>query len=239
MQSDGYILLNRNFRRSWIWTRKEKFDARSAFLSILFRAAYRPHKVEYSDRIVELERGQLVTSARVLAREWQWSEKKVRNWLGKWENAGVIRTHRSDAFGRLIEVCNYGFYQDPSNRRDDDKVRTEDAPRTHVARKPAARENAEIQKRNNKPLLSTPDGFNQCNWNTPNRCLINATRSGVKNEYFYCHWHLMNVSGPRSSDDRALFDKWLSSSFDEEHPWRLADSDELWQRLQGVDNAGD
>jgi hypothetical protein len=238
MQSDGYILLNRNFRRSWIWTRKERFDARSAFLSILFRAAYQPHKVEYSNRTVELERGQLVTSARVLAREWQWSEKKVRNWLVKWENAGVIRTHRSDAAGRLIEVCNYGFYQDPSNRRDDDKVRTADAPRTHVERKPAARENTEIHKYKNESLRTTPAEFDKCKWNTPNRCSVNATKSGVNSEPFYCHWHLMNVNGPRAADDRALFDQWLLT-FDEEHPWRLADSDELWQRLQGVENGDD
>ena len=51
MESDGYILLNRNLRRSPIWVRPEggaeSFDRRSAFIDLLFRAAFLPHRVEF------------------------------------------------------------------------------------------------------------------------------------------------------------------------------------------------
>lgn len=225
MESDGYILLNRNFRRSPIWVRpeggSESFDRRSAFIDLLFRAAFSPHKVEFSHRTVSLDRGQLVTSGPVLAKSWGWSEKKVRNWLAKWEKQGAIRTIKKTSAGTLLEVVNYNFYQDPTNAGRT-KKRTHAEPETNPRRTRDERENEK----------NTGDEFNKdnrprCGWAL---CDLLAMSPSI-----YCAWHDYNAAGgspPRAPTDRELFDTWLSL-LDADHKWRQYDPEEIWRRAKG------
>ena len=236
MESDGYILLNRNLRRSPIWVRPEggaeSFDRRSAFIDLLFRAAFLPHKVEFSHRTVSLARGQLVTSGPVLAKSWGWSEKKVRNWLAKWEKQGAIRTIKKTSAGTLLEVVNYNFYQDPTNGGRA-KSRASDEPTPSLRRASAEREKEGKELNElNKENKNMDEG--SCGWVAGNsngkRCTLRKLSTSI-----YCAWHDYNAAGgspPRAPDDRELFDKWLLL-LDDDHGWRRCDPEEIWRRAQG------
>ena len=115
MERQGYILLDRNMR-DWPAWQKKPFDEAHAWIDLLLRAAWKEHKVYWMEGTVNLERGQLVTSYRILAREWGWSTKKVRRWINLWVKGGSIKTLSGKHTGTLITVCSYEKYQDPSNK---------------------------------------------------------------------------------------------------------------------------
>jgi uncharacterized phage protein (TIGR02220 family) len=115
MERQGYILLDRNMR-DWPAWQKKPFDEAHAWVDLLLRAAWKEHKVYWMEGTVNLERGQLVTSYRILGREWGWSTKKVRRWINLWAEGGSIKTLSGKHTGTLITVCSYEKYQDPSNK---------------------------------------------------------------------------------------------------------------------------
>ena len=112
-RSRGFILLDRNIVEWWGWS--DPFRVK-AWLDLLLIAAYRRHYRDFQGHPVHVERGQLVTSYRILAKRWGCSVKKVRTLIKRLEESGAIRAQPRAHLGTLITVRNYGAYQDPSNR---------------------------------------------------------------------------------------------------------------------------
>ena len=231
MHSDGYIKLDRNFKRSWIWTGRQPFCRRCAFVDLLFRAAFTGHRVEFCDRIVELERGQLITSGPVLAKNWRWSQRKVRSWLDKWQANGSIRMIRRDYAGTLIEVCNYDYYQFPVKQSGRNRITSGEPPDSLGIASGYRDKEGNKFKQENK---------NRCGYKHPSdqgcRLLI------FRESDLYCPWHNHNAVGARGAErfqasNRQLFDKWLPRFLDDpdniDHPWRKVEPDEIWRRSQG------
>jgi len=239
VESDGYILLNRNLRRSPIWVRPEggaeRFDRRSAFVDLLFRAAFLPHKVEFVNRTVELGRGQLITSGPILAKAWGWSEKMVRNRLAKWEKQGSIRTIRKDWSGTLLEVVNYNFYQDPTNGgRAERRTSAEPQPSLGRTSDEREKEGKEGNKINEVKTDKISPGPTDCGWGSGKtnnrRCTLRKLSTSI-----YCEWHDYNAAGlraPREPEDKNLFDAWFDN-LPADHGWRRFDREEIWRRAQG------
>lgn len=115
MNRHGAILLDRNIRDWPHWNRKP-FSPGQAWIDLLLCAAYRPHKVEFGGRVLHLERGQLVTSQRILAAAWGWSTKRVRRVVHAWSETDAIRVVKGNRSGTVITICNYADYQRFPNR---------------------------------------------------------------------------------------------------------------------------
>lgn len=107
---EGWISLYRKIRNSWIWKSREPFDKRSAWIDLLLEVNHQYEKIEFNGQIIEIERGQTITSIDKLAKRWMWSRHKASDFLNRLEKEGMIVQIR-DNKKTLISIENYEKYQ--------------------------------------------------------------------------------------------------------------------------------
>jgi hypothetical protein len=127
----------------------EKFSEREAFLWLVGEAAWRPVRVRVGSATIDLARGQCAFSTRFMAEKWKWSEARVRRYLGRLREAGIIDA-AADARATHVTIRKYDRFQRvslPTDAGNDGNAthlrRTADAPATRQRRKEEDRENKE------------------------------------------------------------------------------------------------
>lgn len=111
MAEKGWIKTYRQIQDCWIWKVDEPFDRRSAWLDLLLSANHKDVKLLFNGNLIDVKRGQLITSVRNLANKWKWSKDRVLKFLRVLENDTMIERD-SDNHRTLITIVNYGVYQD-------------------------------------------------------------------------------------------------------------------------------
>ena len=82
---EGWISLHRQLQEHWLWKSKEPFDKRSAWIDLLLMVNHQKEKVEFDKGLIEVERGQRITSLEKLSKRWKWSRHKVSDYLNQLE----------------------------------------------------------------------------------------------------------------------------------------------------------
>jgi len=90
--------------------KKEPFNERLAWIWLIEKACFEPHKVRYKSHMIEVETGQVPTSYRRLQETWGWGAGKVQRFLKLLEIDGMIGTQTGTGF-LIITICNYKKYQ--------------------------------------------------------------------------------------------------------------------------------
>lgn len=129
---EGWISIHRQLQEHWIWKSKEPFDKRSAWIDLLLMANHKAEKIEFDNAIIEVERGQRITSLKYLSDRWNWSRHKVSDFLNRLEQDKMLVQVR-DNKKTLISIENYDKYQVVKTNKDmsEDmqKVRSRTCPR--------------------------------------------------------------------------------------------------------------
>lgn len=107
---EGWISIHRQLQEHWIWKSKEPFDKRSAWIDLIMLVNHKKEKIEFDNTIIEVERGQRITSLEKLANRWKWSRHKVSNFLNHLEQDKMLVQVR-DKKKTLIGIENYDKYQ--------------------------------------------------------------------------------------------------------------------------------
>lgn len=111
----GYVLLSRNLLTSDTWLNLPQ-SAKIVFINLLLLANHKPHKW-YNPLLkqeIQIERGQLITGRKALAKQCRVSEWQIRTALSRLQVAQNIAIKPTNHFS-LITICNYNIYQNPSN----------------------------------------------------------------------------------------------------------------------------
>ena len=106
----GYISIHRKIWDNDIWKSKEPFDVRSAWIDLLLMANHADANCIRGKSIIKIQRGQLHTSIRHLAKRWGWSDKKVRKYLTLLKALQMVYTEGTPN-GTTLTIVNYGVYQ--------------------------------------------------------------------------------------------------------------------------------
>lgn len=111
-KKQGYIRFYRAFRDDPLWKKERKFSQFEAFLD-LYLEAWGIDRIglEFEKRIINLKRGQLITSQRVLAKRWNWPRCSIRNFLNKLEKRGTI-TNCPSNLGRSYSIITFLNYNE-------------------------------------------------------------------------------------------------------------------------------
>jgi hypothetical protein len=116
--SQGWISIHRSLFNHWIWTDKEEFDKRSAWIDLLLMVNHEDKKVLINGKLETIKRGQRITSVNKLAERWKWSRKKVTNFLNLLEEDGMIIAKKEQGKYTTITIVNYNFYQDDNTQKE-------------------------------------------------------------------------------------------------------------------------
>jgi hypothetical protein len=107
----GWIKLHRDIKHHWVFQRG---DYLKAWLFLILRANHKDNKTLFSDiipEIVEIKRGEVVTSLNILGKELGWSTSKVRRFLKKLQKDNMIVMKNEKRWTHL-SISNYDTYQD-------------------------------------------------------------------------------------------------------------------------------
>ncbi len=105
----GWIRIWRKIKTNSLWEADRPFPRVLAWIDILMRAAYEEDDVWFMGNTIRLARGELVTSLRILAKEWGWSKNKVDRFLSQLVELKMVE--KRDTSLLRIYIVNYGKYQ--------------------------------------------------------------------------------------------------------------------------------
>ena len=136
MSAEGWNKVYRSIQDHWIWS-CEPFSRGQAFIDLLLMANHKDSKIMINGSLVEVKRGQRITSLRKLSERWKWSVKKVKHFLEQLKKDEMI-AYESDSYKTLITIINYSKYQDKetplgttNTSVDDGEGNTEETQRKH------------------------------------------------------------------------------------------------------------
>lgn len=144
MAKIGWVKVYRKIEDCEIWTDKEPFDRRSAWIDLLMMANHEDKKIIFRGKPLTIKAGQKLTSIYKLAEKWHWSRDRVRRYLMLLEALGMI-TRESDSNKTIVTIVNYSVYQESRTTNDTTDNTTDKA--THNTTDKATRN---TQTRNNK-----------------------------------------------------------------------------------------
>ena len=125
LMGQGWIRLHRKIQDHWLYKEKRKFSRFEAWIDLLMMANHKDNKFLLGNELIEVNRGQLVTSELKLMERWRWGKSKLRDFLKLLEEDGMI-VRKSDRKKTVITICNYSKYQsfDFENRPQTDHEQT-------------------------------------------------------------------------------------------------------------------
>lgn len=120
-KSKGWVSIDRALRDHWIWE-AQKTTKLKAWLDLIMGANHKAAKIDIKGVLISLERGQQARSMLTLSKDWNWSRDKVKRFLKRLENEGMIKLETSQLTS-IITICKYSEYQDSAaNNKSTDKA---------------------------------------------------------------------------------------------------------------------
>lgn len=111
MSKQGFILLHRSIQDHWIYEEKRKFSRYEAWLDLLMMVNHKDSRTLQDGQLVEVKRGERITSIRQLMDRWDWSNTKVIKFLELLQKDGMISFEVTPKKKTLIKILQYEQYQ--------------------------------------------------------------------------------------------------------------------------------
>src|SRR5690606_17129502 len=116
MSKQGFIKLYRQVQDHWIYDEKRKFSKFEAWVDMIMQANQQDNKFVLGNELVEVKKGQFITSIRKLGERWDWSNTKITNFLDLLKSDGMI-DYKKDTKKTVVTIVNYGLYHDNGNEK--------------------------------------------------------------------------------------------------------------------------
>lgn len=144
----GWIKLHRKIRDHWLYQERRQFSRFEAWIDLLMRANYTPKKILLGNELIDVDRGQFVTSIRKLIDAWNWSNTKVYAFLDLLQGDGMI-DYESDTKKTVITIVNYSIYHDSE---DEETTQKRNENETKAKRKHTEKKDKELIKKDKEDI---------------------------------------------------------------------------------------
>jgi DnaD/phage-associated family protein len=116
----GWISIHRKIQDNKMWEDKP-FSRGQAWIDLLLLANHEDNKIIFNGSLVEIKRGEKITSLRKLSERWGWSITKVKKFLNLLSDENMI-SYKSDNKKTTYSIVNYDVYQDNENTKSNTEV---------------------------------------------------------------------------------------------------------------------
>lgn len=106
----GWVSLHRSIQTHWLYEEDRKFSKFEAWIDLILIANHKDGKVMHDGQLIDVKRGQKLTSLRKLGKQWNWSITKVDKFLNILHEDEMI-VLKKDTQKTLITIVNYDIYQ--------------------------------------------------------------------------------------------------------------------------------
>lgn len=116
----GWICIHRKIQDNIIWNDKP-FNRGAAWIDLLMLANHEDKKIIFNGSVVEVKRGEKITSLRKLSERWGWSITKTKKFLNLLSDEKMIN-YKSDSKKTVYNIVNYEVYQDNENTKSNTEI---------------------------------------------------------------------------------------------------------------------
>ena len=180
--NDGWIKLYRRIQEHRLYPTRRRFTNFEAWIALLMAASHQNHMVELgTTQMVEVKRGQVLTSQSALAARWKWTRETVSHYLKyllKYGEIADIETSKQTATGyTLITIRNYSKYQ---NRQiDDSDIQTSSQSDNQSDIKPTSSRHTQEWKEGKEYILAANSHFERAWKLYPKRAGGNSKKNAL------------------------------------------------------------
>lgn len=121
---EGWITLHRQIQNNPLW-QAEKFTKGQAWIDLLMEANHKEMHIMLRGIKINLMRGQTAKALKTFARNWRWSEWRVRNFFNYLQGEGMI-TYTAGNTTTITTILNYEQYQNMNANKRTAKPEIED-----------------------------------------------------------------------------------------------------------------
>ena len=110
----GWISLHRKILDNPLFRQSRVFSKLEAWVWLLLRANHKEGKVLVGNHMIEVKKGEMITSQHQLCKTFKWGTTKLRAFLNLLQSETMIQWESLPKATR-ITICNYGSYQNLQN----------------------------------------------------------------------------------------------------------------------------
>jgi hypothetical protein len=109
-KKQGWISVHRQITDHWLWKEKP-FSRAQAWIDLILMANHTPNKFVLGNELMEVDRGQFITSEKKLMERWGWGKSKLRAYLDILQKDSMI-VKKTDRKKTTLTICQYSDWQD-------------------------------------------------------------------------------------------------------------------------------
>ncbi len=146
--SGGWVKIHRKIWENPFFTRSRVYSNLEAFLWMIMRANHKDGQFFIGTQIVNVKRGQLITSQKKMCNKFKWSNSKLRNYLKVAQKASMIKVETTSKT-TCITIIKYDTYQDShtEEKLQKNQRNTEEALKKHTNKN-------DKKEKNNKNMIN-------------------------------------------------------------------------------------
>ena len=149
----GWICVHRKIQDNIIWDDKP-FSRGQAWVDLLLLANHEDKQILFDGNVIDIKRGEKITSLRKLSERWGWSITKVKKFLNLLSDEKMI-SYKSDSKKTVYNIVNYEVYQDNENTKNNTEITLkENRNNTEITLK-ENRNNTERKQKENRKKQTT------------------------------------------------------------------------------------
>jgi len=174
----GWITIHRKILDNFLWEDKP-FSRGQAWIDLLLIANHEDKTTLFNGKMIEVKRGQKITSLRQLGDRWGWSISKVKYFFQQLKHEKML-DYKSDTKKTVYTIVNYSDYQEYKEDKNNTKI-TPKENKNKTERKQKITNNNDNNDNNDNNILYTLvcNLWNDLSENIPKVNFIknNSTRS--------------------------------------------------------------
>ncbi|OPX91905.1 MAG: hypothetical protein A4E53_00625 [Pelotomaculum sp. PtaB.Bin104] len=225
--AEGWISLHRKYAETELWL-SEPFTRGQAWVDLLILANHKDGFIRVRGQLIPVKRGQVGWSQERLAQRWQWSRKKVSNFLRELEKTAQQIEQQKNNISTIITILNYDAYQIKEQQKEPQKhSRSTAEEQQRNTNNNGNNENNENKKdkkhkRADAPFV-LPDFIPQETWNA--YLAVRDKKKAVKTPYALnlIIKELLKIQQIHNHDPVAVLNKSIKSGWVDVFPLRDAD----------------
>lgn len=144
----GWIKIHRKILDNFLWEDRP-FSRGQAWIDLILLANHEDKTIIFSGNVVEIKRGQKMTSLRKLSDRWGWSRTKTKKFLEVLQNEKML-TYKSNSKNTVYSIVNYNNYQEKQEYKND----TEMTQKNHRNDTEMTQKNTNKNDKNDKNILN-------------------------------------------------------------------------------------
>jgi len=161
MKFNGWISVYRDLQNNWVWEDKP-FSKGQAWIDLIMMANHKSNKFVLGSELIEVERGQFITSELKLMERWGWGKTKTRAFLKLLEDDGMI-VKKSDRKKTTINIVNYSVYQVSETTEEPQTDHEQTTDRPQADRKPDTNNKINNENNDNKKKKEIKNKYGEFN----------------------------------------------------------------------------